>query len=108
MYDGTLIEDYKEMDSNIFIKNFFLSRLNQLSPLFGYFIYNVDKNIRKFTRGKSGKYLFVWKYIAPYKRNYLVYRWFMKELKFDESRTFQIRLFNLFNTLSYNLKQTYA
>lgn len=95
-------------DWNFFIKNFLFSRLTQISPLFSYFIFNVDKNVRKFTRGKSGKYIFVWKYIAPYKRDYLMYRWFIKELKFDENRNFESRLSNLFNVLTYNIKQTYA
>lgn len=108
IYGHSFSNDYKEFDHNFFIKNFLHSKLTQLSPLFSYFVYNVDKNVRKYTRGKSGKYIFVWKYIAPYKRHYLMYRWYLKELKFDESRTFGTRLYNLFNVLTYNLKQTYA
>lgn len=101
-------KDFKEMSPKLFIKNFFFEKLTQFSPIFSYFVYNVDKNVRKFTRGKSGKYVFIWKYIAPYKRHYLTYRWFLKELKFDDNRYFHNRLYNLFYTLTYNLKQTYA
>jgi hypothetical protein len=42
-----------------FIKNFLIKLLSKISPMFSYFIYNVDKNIRKFSRGKSGKYTFI-------------------------------------------------
>lgn len=107
-FNFTLNENFKEMDSRVFFKNFFYSKLTQFSPLFSYFVYNVDKNIRKYTRGKSGKYVFVWKYVAPYKRSYLTYRWFLKELKFDDNRYFHKRLYNLFQTLTYNIKQTFA
>lgn len=107
-FDFSLNENFKEFDSRFFLKNFLYSKLMQFSPIFNYFVYNIDKNIRKYTRGKSGKYVFVWKYIAPYKRSYLMYRWFLKELKFDENRYFNRRLYNLFYTLTYNIKQTFA
>jgi hypothetical protein len=108
MYNHSLSKNYKELDINFFIKNFLFSKLTQLSPIFNYFIYSVDKNVRKYTRGKSGKYIFIWKYIAPYKRHYLMCRWFLKELKFDESRSIDKRFHNLFNLLTYDIKQTYA
>lgn len=107
-FDFTLNENFKELDSRSFFKNFLYSKLTQFSPIFNYFVYNIDKNVRKYTRGKSGKYVFVWKYIAPYKRSYLTYRWFLKELKFDENRYFHKRLCNLFHILTYNIKQTFA
>lgn len=108
IYNHLLSKNYKEFDTNFFIKNFFFSKLIQLSPLFNYFIYSVDKNVRKYTRGKSGKYIFIWKYIAPYKRHYLMCRWFLKELKFDESRSINKRFYNLYHLLTYDIKQTYA
>lgn len=98
----------KEFEISSFIKNLLYTHLTQLSPMFTYFIYNVDKNIRKYTRGKSGKYTFVWKYLAPYKRKYLVFRWFLKELKFDENRRLQSRLISMFNKIVFNLNQTHA
>jgi hypothetical protein len=58
--------NYFEFDNNFlktnnifFVKNFIFSKLIQLTPIFSFFIYNVDKNIKKFTRGKSGKYVFI-------------------------------------------------
>jgi len=107
-YEHMLFDDKKEFNSDFFIKNFIKERLTQLSPMFSYFVYNVDKNIRKYTRGKSGKYVFVWKYIAPYKRKYLMFRWFLKEIKFDENRQLQERLKNMFFNLTFNITQTLA
>jgi hypothetical protein len=52
--------------------------------------------------------VFIWKYIAPYKRKYLLFKWFLKEVKFDESRNISTRLQNLFSNLTYNFKNTYA
>jgi len=49
----------RTFDLEKFIKNFIKTRLDQSSPMFSYFVYNVDKNIRKYTRGKSGKYVFI-------------------------------------------------
>jgi hypothetical protein len=40
-------------------KNNFLLNLDKISPVFAYFIYSVDKNVRKYSRGKSGKYVFI-------------------------------------------------
>jgi hypothetical protein len=76
--------------------------------MFSYFVYNVDKNIRKYTRGKSGKYVFIWKYIAPYKRTYLTFRWFLQDVKFDDKRVFEDRLKNMWHNLTFNFKNTYA
>ena len=33
-------------------------------PMFSFYIYKVDKKIFKNTRGKSGKFTFIWKYIT--------------------------------------------
>jgi len=49
----------KEIDSDFFIRNHLINGFTQLTPMFFYFVYNIDKNIRKFTRGKAGKYVFV-------------------------------------------------
>lgn len=107
-YNNFFLFENKEFDFTYFIKNFISSRLLQITPIFTYFIYNVDKNIRKYTRGKSGKYTFVWKYVAPYKRRYLMFRWFLKEVRFDESRKFGTRLQNMFKNLTFNINNTFA
>jgi hypothetical protein len=40
------------LSTGTFIKNFLIKLLSQISPVFSYFIYSVDKNVRKFSRGK--------------------------------------------------------
>lgn len=49
----------KSINPSFYLKNFLYSLLSKVSPIFSYFIYSVDKNIRKFSRGKSGKYTFI-------------------------------------------------
>ena len=51
----------------------FFKQLKALEPLFLFYIYKVDKSIFKNSRGRSGKFTFIWKYITPYKRNLLVF-----------------------------------
>jgi hypothetical protein len=76
--------------------------------MFSYFIYSVDKNIRKFSRGKSGKYTFIWKYIPFYKRNYLVMRWIAKDIKFNQNKKFQERIANILFVLNYTPNKSFA
>jgi hypothetical protein len=59
MYNNFITNNEKTPQISFFIKNFFLKKISNLKPVFGYFIYNVDKNIRKYSRGKSGKYTFI-------------------------------------------------
>lgn len=54
------------------IDNLILSSIKRFNFLFSFYIYKVDKNIYKNSRGRSGKYTFIWKYVAPYKRNMLI------------------------------------
>jgi hypothetical protein len=49
----------KQNDSSYFTKNLFYNKLTSFKPMFNFFVYNVDKNIKKFSRGKSGNYIFV-------------------------------------------------
>ena len=96
-----------EIKSSTFFKNSFLNSFNSINPIFAYFIYNVDKNIRKYSRGKSGKYAFVWKYIAPYKRLFLTMRLFAKELKFRGEKKFHERFLNSISVLETNFKNSF-
>lgn len=49
----------KNLSNKFFIKNNIIDCITKINPIFSYFIYNVDKNIKKFSRGKSGKYVFI-------------------------------------------------
>lgn len=97
-----------DMNFSSFFKTSFLNLFNKVNPVFTYFIYSVDKNIRKYSRGKSGKYAFVWKYIAPYKRLYLVMRLFTKELKFRGERQFFERYLNSLSILENDFKNSFV
>ncbi len=58
-YDSLLNSTDKTINTSFFIKNYLFFLLAKVSPIFSYFIYSVDKNIRKYSRGKSGKYVFI-------------------------------------------------
>ena len=107
-YNNFILNNEKISYSSFFIKNFFLQKISNLKPVFGYFIYNVDKNIRKYSRGKSGKYTFIWKYISPYKRLYVSFKWILKDIKFNSSKTVSKRLFETFFLLLFNFENSFS
>ena len=90
------------------VKSIFLKKLKNILPVFTFFIYNVDKNIRKYSRGKSGKYVFVWKYVAPYKRPHISLKWILKDVKFNNNFKISKRLSDTFYKLSYEPKTSFA
>ena len=63
-----------------------------LKPLFHFYIYKVDKQIYKNSRGKSGKYTFLWKYIQSFKRSNFLISKLSKDIRFDVAKTFKSRL----------------
>ena len=98
----------KILSESFFLKNYLFSRLTQVVPIFNFFVYNVDKNIRKFSRGKSGKYVFVWKYIAPYKRSFSAMRWIMRDIKFNSGVTINDRIEGILNRLTKEPNLSFA
>ncbi len=107
-YSNNLIDFEKTVNFTFFLKNYFYFLLSKVSPVFSYFIYNVDKNIRKYSRGKSGKYTFIWKFIAPYKRIKLSTRLIVKDVKFYQSKKFEDRLTKTFENLYYSPEKSFA
>ena len=85
----------------------FIDNLKLLEPMFLFYIYKVDKNIYKNSRGRSGKFTFLWKYVSPYKRRYLVMSWLAKEVKMQPGKNFYSRLFNVINNLITNPNSTF-
>ena len=67
-------------------------QLAEFIPLFSFFIKKVDKSKRKHSRGKSGKYQVIWKYVPRYKRLLVVLRWLSKDIRFQRLRTFSQRI----------------
>jgi hypothetical protein len=56
-YDISIFGKHSHDDFNV-NRNLLLN-LKKLEPIFLFYVYKVDKNIYKNTRGKSGKYTFI-------------------------------------------------
>lgn len=108
LFNNILSNDNKSIDSSFYLKNYIISKLGQISPIFSYFIYSVDKNIKKYSRGKSGKYVFIWKYIAPYKRLNLAMKWVSKEIKFTASKKLKDRIVSVITNLIVTPQNSFA
>lgn len=89
-------------DTNLTPDNPVFKNLLKVDTLFSFYVYKVDKHLFKNSRGKSGKFTFVWKYVPAYKRFNLISHWFMRELRITPGKTLEIRLINLFTTFSTN------
>lgn len=50
-----------------------------INPVFTFCSYKTSKTIWKFSRGKAGRYFFMWKYVPMYKRELLILRWLKHE-----------------------------
>ena len=77
------------------LDKFLFKNLLKLDFLFSFYIHKIDKHLFKNSRGKSGKFTFIWKYVPSYKRFNLISHWFMKELRVTPGQTLFIRLINL-------------
>lgn len=107
-FNHFIYNNQKIINLNSFIKNDIQKKITEINPTFAYFIYNVDKNVRKFSRGKSGKYIFIWKYIASYKRSHIAMKWIAKEVKFNSEKKIAKRISKTFEQLQNNLSETFA
>ncbi len=96
-----LTESGYSFNNSLFFKKGLFSKLNDYTPLFSFYVRKVDKSIRKNSRGKSGKYTIIWKYVPLYKRLYVTMRWFLKDLKFQKFKTFDERLFKTIETFLF-------
>ena len=107
-YNHYLSLSSKNISNNLEVFNLLYKNLLDLLPLFSFYIYKVDKKIFKNTRGKSGKFTFIWKYITPYKRLSWVMYWLSKEIKLKTGKTFHSRFKNLFNDIFFNPQNTWV
>jgi len=102
--------NYKTNDSLIktslqnFISKFFVN----YQSIFTLYIYKISKNIYKNTRGKSGKFMFLWKYVPMYKRLFIVSSWLVKELRLLPQRSLKLRLFQLLINMSKSPLKTWV
>jgi len=98
-YDHRFSFPTKDINEDWSLKKWLLISLKSMLPMFSFYIYRVDKKTFKNTRGKSGKFTFIWKYVASYKRLFLVMHWLMKELRITPGRTIHDRLSQVINTV---------
>jgi hypothetical protein len=99
--------------SNIFknvdytINSILKQNFKKFNYLFSFYIYKVDKQIYKNSRGRSGKYTFVWKYVAPYKRHFLILHWLMKEVRISAGKTLKDRIYNTLQSFIFTTYNTW-
>lgn len=79
----------------------------KINIIFSFYIYKVDKAIYKNSRGKSGKYTFIWKYVPLYKRNRLINYWIYKEIKIQSGKNLNARITTIFLNLFNNITSTW-
>lgn len=106
-YLSKFTKNTTEFEMNHYNRSILMRNINELLPIFSFYVYKVDKKIFKNTRGKSGKYTFIWKYVTTYKRRSLVMFWLMRELRISEGRSLINRLTNLINNFVFSFKKTW-
>ena len=95
---GLIEENRWRTEETNFFKNILIERFEDFHPLFNFYIQKTDKSKVKNSRGKVSKLKLLWKYVPPYKRFYQALRWLLKDLKFQKSNSFTLRLLNVFET----------
>jgi len=106
-YGHTMLPIGKFIEDDWNFNTFLFKNMYQMLPMFSFYIYKVDKKIFKNTRGKSGKFTFIWKYVTPYKRLFLVMHWLLKELRVKPGRSMLDRLDATFRTLLLTPEKTW-
>lgn len=107
-YNHYLNNSSKNISNHSDVFNLLYKNLLNLLPLFSFYIYKVDKKIFKNTRGKSGKFTFIWKFLTPYKRLNWVMYWLSKEIKLKTGKTLHNRFQTLFNDILFNPHNTWV
>lgn len=92
----------KEHNNFLDMRNVVLTNINNINPIYSFYVYKVDKAIYKNSRGKSGKYTFIWKYLPPYKRRQLALSWIAKEIKMQQGRNLNDRINATIDSIAFN------
>lgn len=82
--------------------NFFLNIFNKINLIFLFSFHKIDKNLRKYSRKRSGKYKIVFQYLPYYKRFNFLIKLFKKDLKFLNFFKFNDKFFNSMKKLLFN------
>lgn len=92
---------------------FFLSQLllstvtsffTKINPIFIFRFNRIDKRIRKYSRGKSGKYKCVFKYLPSYKRLSFLFLILRRDLLLSKDLKFFSKMHALLNNFFFNSK----
>jgi hypothetical protein len=86
VYNHLVLNSTASFSPEFRFKRFLQKLLRTVAPLFQCCIYKVAKNVRKFSRGKAGRYVFVWRYVPRYKRTNVAMRLISKDIRFNKSR----------------------
>lgn len=95
----TINKDYLVHNEPLTMLTVLTNELNQYKPIFAFKTQKVDKLTRKHSRGKSGKYVILWKYIPVYRRIYTVLRWLIQDLTFQKAPKFETRFLKALDSL---------
>lgn len=66
--------------------------LKDYRPSFSFKVQKVDKQVQKYSRGKSGKYSLTWSYLPPKRRWLVVLQWLKKDFIFQKNSTLHSRV----------------
>ena len=90
------IYKHKELTLNAFnakssTSNLLKTILKDYLPSFAFKVQKVDKQVQKFSRGKSGKYSLSWSYLPPQKRWFVLLQWLKRDFVFQKNSTINAR-----------------
>lgn len=101
-YNQLHTSNFYESKGERWIQSMLYQELLEYLPLFSFYVRKVDKLKRKHSRGKTGKYTILWKYVPKYKRFITVLRWLVRDVRFQKARTFNQRLFRSLDMLLFD------
>jgi hypothetical protein len=107
-YNHYMHNQSKNITSTSSLFTYIYKKLLTLTSIFSFYIYKVDKKIFKNTRGKSGKFTFLWKFITPYKRLSWVMYWLAREIKLKSGSKWSMRFESLFTDLINSPHKTWV
>lgn len=102
----TLVAGHLLRPKPLLVSTLLVSELESYKPTFIFKVQKVDKSTRKNSRGKSGKYVTLWKYVPAYKRLYTVLRWLIQDTVFQKARKFELKFWQALNLILSSSKSS--
>ena len=95
-YNDLMLNEF-HLKSNT--SNLLKTILKDYLPSFAFKVQKVDKQVQKFSRGKSGKYSLSWAYLPPQKRWFVLLQWLKRDFVFQKNSTIDARFRQALQTL---------